>query len=359
MFAGIFYYYYNVKVSANDYLISNVPYKGLYEKMPFDYPYAVENGSVLSMAFDYWHGYDTNLPNPSIDELNKNFPSFERVTLSRLAEFFNEKGFETEISSIAKIEDFQNFINSRRRTPVLVVSALAPGALAFNPLRVVTGVSFSEKTVTVHDYFLGPDYKIPFEEFINLCAFEGAPYLTLVVYPKNYEELLKKISLPPNSVLSRSEEVNLTAQLVKKWFVLKNSVIDKRFEDAVREAGELLADKNSAFLPRFLLSGIQYELARSYNALQKFQEGLDAIDAALKSGEEMGILSLFSSLFMPELSDSNKKNMLFYYLNIKSQSYLGLKETEKSIGILEQMLAIDPSDKNLADQIKILKQGKK
>ena len=144
--------------------------------------------AVLDMIFDYWTGQSNYLRSKGA------YPPYKEIVhLSDLANFARSQGFEAQVLTAKNIKDLHKFINSKERTPIVVQQKPDlnySGKL--RPMRLVIGLNDRKRKVIVHDFIFGNNYEISYKDFAELWKETNNAYA--VVRPKNYKEILKKMT---------------------------------------------------------------------------------------------------------------------------------------------------------------------
>jgi|GEM_PF-1488640 len=155
--------------SDKDYVIPGVPYFGLYSHRG-DKSYMVggDVSSAMTSVLDYWNPGENNYV-----EIANFFSTAggHFVTGESYKEFITYSGNKKiSVSKVhaEKVEDLKKYINPSVRTPLVFFHSIDPSQPennTYHPAKVLIGIKETEKKMIVHDYWLGNNYEISFDDF--------------------------------------------------------------------------------------------------------------------------------------------------------------------------------------------------
>lgn len=203
-----------------DYVIPGVPYSGIYNhKGNLAEINPIVPAPVLSIA-EYW--------NPGKVDSGK-FNDFFRAqkgtitNAQRIKQFFDEIGGYDAKAEHLEIRDLKKYINPETRTPLLLflpVSSDQPAEVTFYPATLLIGIKETEGKLVFHDYWLGNNYEMTFDEF-NKRWKKMRPdmrNLYLAIQPSNLKDKLKEIQgKASSSYPGRTLTMQKTEQIFKDF----------------------------------------------------------------------------------------------------------------------------------------------
>jgi len=230
-FVGSVLFWLNREKKIN-YTIPGVPYYNIWDHRGEAAYFTGETAAAIFSVLDYW--------NPGITkpvETDKFFKIERRATNSVGAEDVNNyidliaKDQYVIKSVVLEKNEIKQYINPEAKTPLLVylpISEEQPIELSYYPVVVVIGVNEFEGKITVHDFWLGNNREISFDELSKLWERKKPEQRNeyFVIQPKNLKEALavintRKIELYPTR----------TALMSKNEAMIKNYVLGIAAQD--------------------------------------------------------------------------------------------------------------------------------
>lgn len=172
-------YFYYSRILAVNYLISGVPYNGVYN-LYFREANTSEISSVLDIL-DYWG--DKRF---SISDLRREFLYSESATstvfspppsvnISEIQNFFIRNGYKTSgwlsVEASNVIKEIKQFVNSEKKVPVIILTIRTldeKNNISLVNFQVVIGIFDNSQKVIVHDHYYGNNYEISYTDFTKM-----------------------------------------------------------------------------------------------------------------------------------------------------------------------------------------------
>jgi len=358
------YYYFSYSFA---YTIPGIPYFGIYDIPSHEHMY----GDVAAIIYEvtaYWHNLDNSLPAFGYVELDKQFPGYRESgwSFKDLENFFKEQGYITEYHHISSLKDFKKFINPRQRTPLIIYQILEEGTRFtenFKPFRLIMGISFLEKKLMVYDFYLGANYEMSFDRFKYLWSWDESkadkdPRGFLAVYPQNYKELINKAEQINLNPAKRTNEMQLTAPLIIRYFQAKTVDIPYNYtanpsevfstpqgEVIIQKWESLANDSNFGLLMPFFRSFVYNGLSRDYLIKGDLQKAKETGEKAVTISKELK--SDINCGWLP----GGKGNIIAYIWKQLADVYLEVNDREKAISAYREALKIEPANEILNKEI--------
>lgn len=199
--------------SIPSYLIPGVPYYGIYSGTVL----WSDTQTALAMAMRYWG--DERVSDLGITE---DAPSVTTPTLDSIVDILRRYGYSADLYSFRRIRDFTQFVNARRKTPLIVVHKLSnrddlPPLYVYS---VLIGVDSSRDEITLHNSILGNNYRIAFSDFEKRTEGARRQFVAAVPHPSIRDQLRPpstRASYPPRKAIMDAPE-DLDLQL--RWLAL-------------------------------------------------------------------------------------------------------------------------------------------
>jgi len=272
---GWYFFYYQSKAPATNYLIPGVPYYGFYNHF-FD----SGNSTLVTSIADilgYWG--DTRF---SISDLLNKFPPSEGPhTTSQIQKFFENNSYESyrwssDGSEEQMINRIKEFVNPEKKIPVMVVQKRSsdPARVSVG-LRVAIGIFDKEEKIIFHDYDFGNNYEISYKDFEG--RFRPTAQAILAVWPS--DDLKAKLAGPNyNSQYPQRLEAmdNLGELLIKR----SDAAVfgqEGKYEQALQLYEEFLNDSKISYLPIAHQVEFYSRLANLFLLLNKPDEAIRVI----------------------------------------------------------------------------------
>lgn len=176
------------------YTILGVPYFGIYnhrDSLSSVGGYMVGNSCVSVLEIlEYWYPGQNHFEFTCNNLGNKTVDDFVRL--------FLEKNFTVEMTDIS-LTDLKKYLNSEVRTPLILflpISSDQPASISYFPATVLIGINEVSQKLIMHNYWLGNNYEMSFDEFNKLE--EKLPSSLknkyIIAQPENLGEKIKELS---------------------------------------------------------------------------------------------------------------------------------------------------------------------
>lgn len=264
-----------------NHLIAGVPYYGFYNIFfQLRHQDLLGEPTTISSVKDvlgYWGDSRFSLSD-LISEFNLNSTSTIKVDTVR--QFFLKNGYEAEVflGPEAKIEQIKKYVNPIVNVPVIVLQrrSLDPQS-TINGYRVVIGVFDSDQKLILHDYNLGNNYEISYNDFERMYAKNAQAILA--VWPA--KELLNKIQRVDKSDFypNRLEAMDkLGWLLIVKYNEAMKYFQHNQSKEAFSLYQEFINDDDFDLLPRAYQVTILTKLADLYSSSNQLDKAMRIIE---------------------------------------------------------------------------------
>jgi hypothetical protein len=253
------------------------------------------------MITEYWHQYDSNLPLPSEADVRRRFPIYEvlnsgalvlkEYSLYDIEAFLREIGYETRIIRSTNPRHLLKYLGPGNRSPLIFRQTLGPDS-DYNgkmmPFRILIGISMKKRIMIVHDQYLGPAYQMSFTEWRRSYRKEipeNMNYIFLIARPKNYKELIKKMT-PPAQIYPNRQPYDRVRKLILRW--MEGSAerdVPTRTRISILES--VITDPIFPDLPPVVLVSLFTHLSFDYNEIGEFEKALEFARAAVAVNETL------------------------------------------------------------------------
>jgi tetratricopeptide (TPR) repeat protein len=274
-----------------NYVIPNIPYVGIYN-------HTGENGlliqgstSVMAMVLEYWNPGETDfgqlnrLVKQSIDVNNR-----DSITMQDVRLIINQVGnFDARIDHI-EINDLKKYINPDVKTPLflfLPISNTDSAGVPYSPATLVIGIKENENKIIVHDYWLGNNLEITYDDFNNRMA-RINPSLRnkyLVVQPVDLKPALadvekRSLTTYPNKTQVMSQISPMMSDYLRGY----EALMERKYDETIKYYSKIERDqKFENFFPPYLKVLLYVQTGDSFLGKKEFDEAL----AYQKKAEEL------------------------------------------------------------------------
>ena len=168
-----------------NYLIPGVPYNGIYNLLFREA--AMSNIASTMDILGYWGDERFSVS----DLKNKFFPTSTSSLPYTPKHFFEENGYQTynwlTTQPGNEIREIKKFVNPDKKIPVMVFQrrSLDPKIPEIIDAKVVIGIFDNEKKVIVHDFLLGNNYEISYDDFEKMFPNGNGRVTILAVWPSD------------------------------------------------------------------------------------------------------------------------------------------------------------------------------
>lgn len=280
---GTYYYFWLGRVN---YLIPSVSYNGIYNL--FFQGAAVDSSEISSILniLGYWG--DKRF---AASDLAQKFPTSRFATStpvspmtlkSEVQNFFMENGYETSEWLSVKpdnvIEEIKQFVNSKKKTPVIVLSKRTldeRNNVHIFMVQIVIGVFDNSQKVIVHDHYYGNNYEITYGDFVKL--FQAGTGI-LAVWPS---DKIKGSIAGPNynaTYPQRLEGMDKAGTLLATKYLLALQLWRRGFhKESIAVYKEFFNDPNCKYLPPVFQVVRLSSFAKLYIGLNQTSEAIKII----------------------------------------------------------------------------------
>ncbi len=346
---GVLVNYFQRQGNVN-YLISGVPYYGVYYFLLTDNPLPM---SAIASITGYWG--DSRFP---FEKLLGRFDNKEPLTSKAIENFFKENGYETyrwgSVSGGEEIRQIKQFVNSTRKIPVIIYQKnMTDPQTAAVSAKVVVGVFDDAQKVVLHDYHFGSNYEVSYDEFLRM--FQSNMRALVAAWPG--KELAKQLSANDRPSATRHPVMDSMGKL----FALKSEAWGlaglKKWSESKKIFENILNDPLFAALPP----------AYKINFYSLYAQMLTA------SGEPDAAIAVLRNDAIPLNHDLNQpQDGFLWQVNLfkffprsddrlitpymfLANAYAAKGDTEKARESLGEVLRIEPANKQAEARISSFK----
>lgn len=297
--AGVFIYMLknisNKKQSASidsNYTIPNVPYFGIYNhrkelaRIPSGYLKNTSCDSVL-VILEYWNPGKNNFLTVC-DSLKKKSGKNEFIQV------FEENNLSAKSVNLS-LSDLKKYINPELKTPLLLflpISDEQPASVAFTPVTIIIGIDEKSQKLTMHNYWLGNNYEMTFDEF-NRLENKLQPNRRnkyIIAQPKNLDEKLKEISQRKIEAYPvRTEIMKQGEQMFKDYAIGSSGAYGAGlWPQALEYMSKVENSPNfDKFFPPYFKVMLYYQKSRMYFLKNDFDNALDYAEKAVAMDHDL------------------------------------------------------------------------
>ncbi len=345
IFGFIFYYPKQIKPTKpepaiSNFLIEGVPHYNFYQ-FYFSDLYASSTAGLSIVAsiknvLDYWGDDRFGMP-----ELRKIFYSIEGTSFTSIKSFFEANGYSAEqigsLNSKETIENIKKYVSAEKKTPILVLqrASLDP-EVKTRVLRVLIGISDSNKKITVQDYYFGNNYEISYADFEQLSL--SSRLAVLAVWP-NHELTNDTRGYPdPSKIKSypaRPEAADKIGEILVSKFIPAAALFQSGdSEEAIKLYKEFVQDDSfQSFPSHFRVSFLSF-LAQKYFYNGSYDETIALIANTIMPINHDLVLDKRAGWFQTQ---QERFASPYYFL---AKCYLAKKDKAQAIAAYEEMKKI-------------------
>jgi len=329
----------------SDYVISGVPYIGIYNHTGKFNQFSGDKDSAIASVLEYWQPGENDLGNIRAVLAKKEIKPLD------MANFVNGiSGMKAELK-ILKLEELGNYISPQARTPLVAFFAVdenQPAENHYYPSRVLIGVKEIEQKLVFHDFWLGNNFEISFDEYGKLLA-KTPPVLRnkyLAIQPVDLVNKLSEIKKRQfSSYPARTEIMNGAKQMFKNYALAWSPYQDGQYDLAESYYTKVINDPNfEKFFPP------EYKV-RVYAQLAEMQLGKKDLENAMVNVQKS--IAMNHDLDKPfrdwpgyELSNNApghfSENSISY--RVQGDIYLATGDFEKAKESYQKALVIKPNN---------------
>jgi len=274
-------------VKVTDYIISNVPYVGIHNHKGLLSYAGGDTESAVTSILEYWNPGKNNLT-----EINRYFSQYRKtlITGELIINFINTVYDNYQVRRVnLNIDEIKNYINSQIRTPLFLFLSIdtdQPLKVVYHPASVLIGIKESEQKLVFHNFWLGNNYEITFNEFNNLQEKmrpdERNTYF--VIQPKDFKEKLETIRQRPIISYPKRTSIMVEGETMFKnygiasgaaYLSLNNIAIDY-FSRVVNDA------KFDSYFPPYPKVSVLYSFAEVYLRQRNIASALKYVQQAIE-----------------------------------------------------------------------------
>jgi tetratricopeptide (TPR) repeat protein len=243
-----------------DFTIPGVPYFGIHNRFG-DRKDAIpiNSASTILSIMEYWNPGANSYSQINSIIFDSQQTMVDSVPRSFVLDFFNKAlgdKYSAELVTLKK-EEIKKYINPEARTPLLVFMPFnvdQSAEINFFPATLIIGLRESENKLIIHDFWLGNNYEITFEEFEKRWDIikEEEQNKYVVIRPRNLNEVLSRMESERFSPYPERTEVMLkTENMIKNYVLGYVSVgLERETEEVVKYFLNVENDPNfSEWLP--------------------------------------------------------------------------------------------------------------
>lgn len=291
--AGLGLYWRNNKanlISDNqNYIIPGVPYVGIYNQK--DRQGYINNDAVAAAVSvsEYWNPGKTNFA-----EANSFFrrEPGTYINFQKIGDYFEKFGGYNVSQEKLGIGELKKYINSNKKTPLILflpISENQPLEIWYHPAKVLIGINEPERKLIMHDFWLGNNLEISFDDFNKLWERmrPDERNMYLVVRPENYKGILD-VGGVSQSYKPRTETMQTAGDMFQNFVLAQGAQSQKMNDKAIEYFLEIKSDPNFEmhFPPTFKVY-LYYEMAEAYLALKNFDSAIEAANQAIEINHDL------------------------------------------------------------------------
>ncbi|MBI2618288.1 tetratricopeptide repeat protein [Candidatus Kaiserbacteria bacterium] len=274
-----------------NYTIPGVPYFSLYNHVGNVSYLILDTDAALASILEYWNPSEYNFTG-LLRKISTNAKN-PFITLLDLENYVLELDNYVTKQEYLGISDIKKYVNQEVKTPLLLFSAYdvnqLPGALYY-PLSVIIGINESEQTLTLHNYWLGNNYKISFEDFATLQERKlGEKNIYLIIQPKTFKNTLLRLKENESIIYpERGVIMNESLEMVKNYTTGTSLLLNGLYMLAEKHLKLVINDqKFEKFMPPYLKVMSLTFLAEAQLALGKDNEARNYVIKAIELNHDL------------------------------------------------------------------------
>lgn len=242
------------------YIIPGVPYYGVHNHFA---GYLEGNTNSVFSVIEYW--------NPGlIESLKAKKNNLYVGNLSEVSTIFGKENFTAQTIKLS-LSDLKKYINPEIKTPLLLslpISVDQPITVKYYPLTLLIGINEKEQKLIFHNYWLGNNYEISYNEFNQLE--NSLPIsqrnLYVVIQPTNLNEKLKEISQRKIEAYPARTSIMQNGEQMLKYYAIGSGAYGLKMNNIAREY--LLKSENDTnfdeYLPPFFKTWMDNAIGQIY-----------------------------------------------------------------------------------------------
>jgi tetratricopeptide (TPR) repeat protein len=268
-----------------NYVIPGVPYFGVHNHKDANSLIGFYGGgdscSGALSVLEYWNpGQDDFVSScDGLRDADKERKNTTVIGYDNFIGFFQNKNFEARKEKIA-LENLGKYINSGSRTPLILflpISTDQPAEVTYFPARVLIGGDHSQRKLIFHDFWLGNNYEMSYDEFNQLQGRAGDDLRDtyVVIQPKKLTEKISELnSRQLLDYPARTSIMENAAEMFKNYAIGSGGAFSFRlWPTALDYLNKVEKSPNfEEYFPPYFKTILSYQLAQVYfnkNDLEK------------------------------------------------------------------------------------------
>ena len=334
---------------THDYLVQGVPYYGIYTYQ--DGPASAFSGpseASVGMILEYWNPGENDFVQLASD-LRSVAREGNTYRMSLIADYIDTfPGYDASFEMLT-FSELKRLVSDRQQTPVFTFIETQTDTPASYPLGVlVIGISDTDNTVTVHDYWLGNNRTLSIDEYLALngAASERTPVSYLVIQPEDVRTVLAERGETPPAYEARSEVMNRTAHMFLHYHIGEWATFGGNNEYAIEQFEEVLADPDyEAFFPTYFKVYANAFLAENYLASDNLAKAAEHVTAAvqLNNGLDEPGAGGWPGIVVSYNAEGAEGELNYPYV-VLGDLFLAQDKTEEAREAYEKAQSITPGD---------------
>jgi tetratricopeptide (TPR) repeat protein len=274
--------------STVDYVIPNVSFGGAHNQTGEFASLNTETPVAVYSILKYW--------NKEADprQVSSFFATMKLKDKNTIVSFF-DRNYKDKLK-IQKVDleigDIKKYINPDVRTPLLVTTVMnleQPEEVRYYPVKVLIGYSDTKKTLTFHDFWLGNNYEVSFDDFKKMQEMSGLNKDFLLVQPNDLKGKLKEIkSKEEKAYPTRTEVMKKTEKIMQSYAIGRWADYTKSDEIAESYLLKTVNDSNfEAYFPPYFRMKTYGYLTNTFNRENKYDEAMNYVNKAIALNHDL------------------------------------------------------------------------
>lgn len=347
---GVLVWYLFTQPSGNsfqDYTIPGVPYIGIYNHSGELSNLSGDTASAVASILEYWNPEKNNLVGINQAIMSRTGILIGENTVMNLIR--NDYGnYKVEKVKI-EINEIKKYINPKIKTPLflfLPIDKDQPLIITYYPATVLIGIKESEQKLVFHNYWLGNNYEVTYDDF-NKLQERMRPderNFYLVIQPKNLKEKIREINQRTTSSYPERTSIMKEAEaMFKNYAIERGANILSLNEVAIDYSLKVINDSNFEFyFPPYSKVRVLYELGELLLKQKDYPNALNYTNKAIELNQDLD--KPFKDWPGYEIR-SNKPDIIDRIsgpYRVLGDIYKGLEDFSKSKEAYEKALEINP-----------------
>lgn len=280
--------------NKSSYTIPGVPLVSVHNHKGQNALITSNGASAVVSVLEYWRPGENDFGDIG-RVITESIPAGSFIDLSFLQDYFQRSGeYETKIQRMEP-DDLNQYINSRVKTPLVFMIPIdkdQPAEVSYRAFRVLIGIDYADQKLIFHDFFLGNNCKVSFDEFSGLLPRMRPDKRNqyLVVQPKNLSEGLKKVkSYEGQSYPARTGIMERSGRMLDDYVLgMKALYINPKSDIAPEYFRKVTSNPDyEEYLPPFFRMRVYASLATNYLARGDNAQALDYAQKAMELNRDL------------------------------------------------------------------------